>query len=960
MKNNKKRIWVVSAKTLLQAIVGVSLLTLGVSVIVVFALRVMDVKAAAFESLLKDSRRISTTLDQLNRLYLYEAIRLTQEDSIRQFQTQGCNGLKEVLGQKPGVSNIAIYSIKGDLVCSAIPISTIVPGDTSVRNEEFFNNIVSKNEPSIGKIKKLPVNERLVYSIAAPIFDNEKILTGLFVYLIDLEEQKKSVYNLATNKAGAYLLNHDGALMADLQDKLQPEEIKKSLQWMERLREDVVFKQPEERSLVLRLNDGDFVGLVKMGSTQWLVATRMSQSDVYGGLVESLLIQIGAFGLAALIGLLIATRISIKIANAISQLVSVATNERTKVKSTGIVEIDKSMGNIVQARRATQEAQKAMRLWYQTAERSSAGLALISIENGKTKIERANTAFFKLSGLAKNVMNIGLEELPAHSALKDPAPFRALMMALKNGDQVECVGRGQDAFGRDVHIALDLAPLDGEKEQLNKRQATKTATNQVAEMAEKSDLNFSEKRQTKDMGERVAGLFALTLDDLTVLIEREEQIQRHSTTDALTGLPNRTLFGDRLHQAIEMCSLQHKQFAVAFLNIDRFKQINDTLGHDAGDHLLITTAKRLRQKLPLGDTLCRLSADEFGIILNEHGDGRNELAVALEHIKDVFSSAFVWNEQNVMLTCSVGVSIYPLDGQDSETLKQRTDIALFQAKQDGGAKLTYYDHEMRVRFEERALLEQDMKAALKQQMFEMYYQPKIDLKTLRPIGMEALIRWKTGNGFISPAKFIPLAEESGLIGELGRFALRQSLMDANELLKLGYEVPVAVNISAKQLEVGFIEEIKDALDASGLPHKMLHAEITESLILPNSIEAISFFNALERMGIVVSLDDFGTGWSNLATLKQLPLSALKMDRSFVDGLGGNDGDAALAQAVVSMASALDLYVIAEGVETKEQARILTKMGASQAQGYLFAKPMNLTSLVEWMQINYNGCQVDLS
>lgn len=959
MKNNKKRIWVVSAKTLLQAIVGVSLLTLGVSAIVVFALRFMDVKEAAFESLLKDSRRISATLDQFNRLFLYEARRIAQDDLIKNdlmknVQRDNCSGLKEILTQKPGISNVVIYSTTGDLICSAIPIATVIPGDTSVRNEEFFNKVITKKEGTLGKIKKLPSSDKLMYSIAAPIFDNEKTVMGIFVYLIDLEEQKKSVSNLATNKSGAYLLNSDGAMMADLQDQLQPEEIKKSINWMERLKQEKKFEQPEERSLILKLNDGDFIGFVKMESTPWMIATRMSQSDVYGGLIESIMIQLGAFVLSAFVGLLIATRISIKILNSINQLVSIATNERLRPKSTGIIEIDKSMGNIVQARRATVEAQKAMRLWYQTAERSSAGLALVRMEKGKTKIERANSAFFKLSGLAENVLNIGLEDLPAHSALKDPAPFRVLLAALKNGEQVECVGRGQDAFGRDVHIALDLAPLDDGKEQLNKRRPGNS--NQTKELA---NLNFSGKVALGASQEGKFGLFALTLDDLTVLIEREEQIQHHSTMDALTGLPNRMLFGDRLHQAIEMSSLQHKQFAVAFLNIDRFKQINDTLGHDAGDHLLITTAKRLRQKLPLGDTLCRLSADEFGIIINERGEGGNELAVALEHIKDVFSAPFVWNEQNVMLTCSVGASLYPLDGQDSETLKQRTDIALFQAKQDGGAKLTYYDNEMRVRFEERALLEQDMKAALRQQKFEMYYQPKIDLKTLRPIGMEALIRWNTGNGFISPVKFIPLAEESGLIGELGRFALRQSLMDTNELLKLGYEIPVAVNISAKQLEVGFIEEIKDALDASGLPHKMLHAEITESLILPNSVEAISFFNALERMGIVVSLDDFGTGWSNLATLKQLPLSALKMDRSFVDGLGSNDGDAALAQAVVSMASALGLYVIAEGVETKEQARILMKMGASQAQGYLFAKPMNLTSLIEWMQLNYKKCQVEI-
>ncbi len=427
--------------------------------------------------------------------------------------------------------------------------------------------------------------------------------------------------------------------------------------------------------------------------------------------------------------------------------------------------------------------------------------------------------------------------------------------------------------------------------------------------------------------------------DLSQLKKSEEELRYQANHDALTGLPNRPLFLDRLNQSLAWAHRTHGKMAVVFVAIDRFKKINEGLGHLVGDLLLQEVGVRLSGLLGEGDTLARWGSDEFTFIL-EYMEG-GDVSRFASRVIATFAPPFVVGDEELFVTASVGLSQYPTSGADADSLVRTADLAVRQAKERGGNGYQTYTSTMGSGFD-ALTMERDMRKGLERDEFVVYYQPKLELSTGAVLGMEALIRWRhPSHGLVSPGTFIPLAEESGLIVPIGIYALKEALAQTRRWIDAGHtDLVVSVNLSALQFaEQNLFESIADALADSGVAPAHLEMEITESTVMRDVDAAIETLRRLSASGIGIAIDDFGTGYSSLAYLKRFPIDTLKIDRSFVRDIPGDQDDAVIAQAIISLAHSLGLSVVAEGVETYEQLEFLKEKGCDQMQGFLFSPPV---------------------
>ncbi len=441
--------------------------------------------------------------------------------------------------------------------------------------------------------------------------------------------------------------------------------------------------------------------------------------------------------------------------------------------------------------------------------------------------------------------------------------------------------------------------------------------------------------------------------DITERKQSEEKIRYLAFYDGLTGLPNRIFYKELLVRAIASAQRRRKPLATLFIDMDFFKRINDSLGHSAGDRLLQDVAKRLVSCVRISDavarpeedvvasTVSRLGGDEFIVLLNELSDANDAALVARRILNDLLSP-FMLSGQEVVISASIGISLYPLDGEDPEALMKNADIAMYQVKEQGRNNFQFYSPAMNKGALERITLENDLRKALERQEFLLYYQPKVDILTRRIIGVEALIRWKhVTRGLISPAEFIPLAEETGLIVPIGEWVLHTACAQNKACQAAGFSpIAMSVNLSNRQFrQKDLVDTIIGILKTVDTDPRHLELEITESTIMQDPDKAIAALRELKGLGIAVSIDDFGTGYSSLSYLRWLPLDCLKIDRSFIMNIITNSDDSAITTAVVAMAHSLKLRVVAEGVETEEQLAFLRGLGCDEAQGYLFSRPV---------------------
>jgi diguanylate cyclase (GGDEF)-like protein/PAS domain S-box-containing protein len=432
-----------------------------------------------------------------------------------------------------------------------------------------------------------------------------------------------------------------------------------------------------------------------------------------------------------------------------------------------------------------------------------------------------------------------------------------------------------------------------------------------------------------------------TVEDITDRKVAEERVQFLAYYDVLTGLPNRTLLRDRLAQALASARRQKDKVVLLFLDLDRFKIINDSLGHSLGDLLLQDVAERLKRWAREQDTVARLGGDEFLIVLTRIKDVA-DAAVAAERIVNAMTAEFVVQGHSLRISCSLGLSIFPEHGADGETLIKNADAAMYCAKENGRNNFRFFTGDMNAQVLERLTSENSLRLALDKKELFLVYQPQMDIATGRITGLEALLRWQHPElGLVPPDGFIRIAENSGLIVPIGEWVIRTACSQSRKWHDEGLPaVPIAVNVSAVQFrQEGFCELIKRVLQETGLAPQNLELELTESLLLSNADVMSSVFQELKAMGLKLAIDDFGTGYSSLSYLKQFPVGKLKIDRAFIRDVAVSADDAAITTAIISMAKSLNLKVIAEGVETEAQMSFLRAHQCDEIQGYYFSKPL---------------------
>lgn len=430
------------------------------------------------------------------------------------------------------------------------------------------------------------------------------------------------------------------------------------------------------------------------------------------------------------------------------------------------------------------------------------------------------------------------------------------------------------------------------------------------------------------------------------LREQQSRLNYMAFHDSLTSLPNRSLFYDRIYHGLARARRGNSKIALMLLDIDRFKNINDSLGHDAGDILLKAIAMRLNESVRDMDTVARLGGDEFVVVLEGIHDLDDVVFVA-NKLLATLSRPLEISGHSISTTVSIGVSLFPDDGSDTDELLKNADIAMYKAKEAGKNNCQFYAKGMNATAVNYLLLENDLRRAVEQEQLVLYYQPQVDLKTGDMIGVEALVRWQhPERGLVSPAHFIPLAEETGLIVPIGEWVLREACRQQKLWLEAGkYVGKIAVNLSPRQFrQKNFPGKVEAILNDIGLEAKHLELEITESCAMEHAGETITQLKQLNQMGMFLAIDDFGTGYSSLAYLQRFPIQKLKIDRSFVNDLNDDDNDAAIAKSIIGLAHNMKMRVVAEGVENEQQAEWLRTMGCDQAQGFLYAKPMTATQL----------------
>lgn len=453
----------------------------------------------------------------------------------------------------------------------------------------------------------------------------------------------------------------------------------------------------------------------------------------------------------------------------------------------------------------------------------------------------------------------------------------------------------------------------------------------------------------KGLVEQYVGVFT----DITNQKTAEEELKKMAHSDPLTGIANRYSYNVRMKSLLETSKKYGQKMAVLFLDLDRFKQVNDTFGHEAGDQLLIQVSDRIKSLLHNKDITARFGGDEFLVTLTNIHHPREAFRLA-DRVIQSFSAPFMVAGHEIYMSTSIGISFFPEDGLDAHTLLQKADKAMYESKQNGRNRFSAYHQELETENEEIWTMEMELRKAIERGELSIVYQPQVDVKTKTVAGAEALLRWNNRHfGKVSPSEFIPLAEETGLIIPIGLWVLKQVCQDLKKIIQIGFnDVPLAVNVSPIQfLEDNFIKSIRNIISEENVPAHLLDLEVTESTVMPNAEKSVQRLTKLKNIGFKLSIDDFGTGYSSLSYLNRFPLDHLKIDRHFIQTIDRHGDDASIVKAIITMAHRLHLKVIAEGVENEQQIQFLISEACDYIQGYYYSKPVSITELMDFLYLD---------
>ncbi len=494
-------------------------------------------------------------------------------------------------------------------------------------------------------------------------------------------------------------------------------------------------------------------------------------------------------------------------------------------------------------------------------------------------------------------------------------------------------GEGRDELGSlivDFNIMLEEIQARDEKLKTHQEELEARVAQRTREL-ERANLELA---SSKEQAESVA-----------------KRMQFHAHHDSLTGLPNRVLLNDRIKTELAHARREQSILALLFLDLDRFKIINDSLGHATGDQLLRIISRRVKDCVRDGDTVARLGGDEFMVLLPRITSASDAGRIS-NKIIDSLTEPVSCNGHDLHITTSVGISVYPFDGTDPETLVRNADISMYRAKELGRNKAVYYTAELNAGSRKQLVLETNLRKALERNELKLFYQPKIDITLNTIVGVEALLRWqRPGMGYISPKDFIPIAEESGLITPIGEWVLHTAFRQLREWHDAGFtDLTMAVNLSSVQLaRTGFENILESALVESGINPALAELEVTENVAMKNMESAAATLYKLKKMGVSIAMDDFGTGYSSLSYLRSLPIDTVKIDQSFVCEIPDNMEDVLIAQAIIAMANSLNMALVVEGIETVRQLNFFRQQGCRIVQGYLFSKPVEPEAILEMLR-----------
>lgn len=812
---------------------------------------------------------------------------------------------KEFIGNvaaaSPSYSNIGVLTLEGKARCIQNEHESLI--DFSDR--QYFKEALRSQSFTVGEYLEGRVSEKRALTFSVPVYDYEDKLKGVAYVGLDLElvDQRFKVLRLDP-ALEVFLLNAEGLLLASTQ--LSQDDIGRTLSF-------VGVQSMLTGQRVNRVHSGDsrngpalylLTPVNADGRAATFVAVRALERDVFGPGIQQLRLQLVALLASAAAGVFAAWVVARRrITLPISQLIrrmgvaaqgrygAAADSDHSPASSFEFNVLNQNLSRMLEEIQLQQAAVAS----------SIDGIVICDATQADYPMVYVNPAFERITGYAAaDVLGKSCKFLQGSDY--DQSGVQQIRLALAEQRDIDVVLRNYRRDGSLFWNSLRIAPV---------RDTTGAVTH-----------------------------FVGVQTDVTRRVQSEEELARLAHHDWLTGLPNRKLLEDRISLGIERAKRERTEFSVAFIDLDNFKIFNDRIGHAAGDTVLVEVARRLAATIRAEDTVCRLGGDEFVVMYEGLGDSA-PLHDALVRLQHKLQEPIELGGKEYFVAASIGIVTFPRDGDSAQSLIQHADVAMYKAKADGRGVVRVYSPSLENGGVEKFELANSLRKGLANQEFELHYQPKVDAATGQLSGTEALVRWRhPEHGLVPPAQFIPLAEQTGLIVVLGRWVLEEACAQMQRWRSEGVmDLPVAVNVSAIQFRQDDLSAtIAAVLQKTGLPGERLHIELTESVMIDGQDSLYRTLNDIKSLGVGIAMDDFGTGYSSLSYLKRFPIDYVKIDQSFVRDISTDPADAEICSAIIAMAHNLGMKVIAEGVETQEQADFLRTRGCDQLQGYLIGRP----------------------